>query len=162
MPTIHRSVLGSAALTASLPFFLEDPKRFWWLALVIGAGVILVVDDTLFHLTNGKITIILFCFDCDLTLEVSNGPIPISLLYELMNQGHYVCVVSPSLRCFNLKGILRYAPLLPRDMILSRIKQFIQADRYIYVGDSQGDYLAANKAAWEFVAAQNFVKWLSG
>jgi hypothetical protein len=61
MPTIHRSVLGSAAVTASLPFFLDDPKRYWFLALVIGGGLALVFDDMLYYLSDGK-----YCLLCNL------------------------------------------------------------------------------------------------
>lgn len=64
MPTIHRSVLGSAATTASLPFFLEDPKKYWWLAIVIGLGSLLVIDDVLYHITDGRI-----CFLCKILSE---------------------------------------------------------------------------------------------
>jgi len=46
----HTAYLGVAASAASLPFFLEDPKRFWWLAIIIGLGSWLVVDDVLYHL----------------------------------------------------------------------------------------------------------------
>lgn len=59
MPTVHHAYLGTAAATTSLPFFLENPQRYWWLALIIGAGLFMIADDVLYHVTNGQI-----CFLC--------------------------------------------------------------------------------------------------
>ena len=44
----------------------------------------------------------LYVFDCDGTLEVSGGPVPLSFLDGLRGLGHPVCIVSPSPRCSNL------------------------------------------------------------
>lgn len=55
---VNRSVLGAAATTVSLPFFLEDPKNYWWLGLVIFGGVALIIDDVIYHLSEQKIVII--------------------------------------------------------------------------------------------------------
>lgn len=62
MPTIHRAYLGTAAATASLPFFLEDPVKYKWLALVIGLGLFVTLDDILYHLG-------LPCFLCKIIPE---------------------------------------------------------------------------------------------
>ncbi|OYD16928.1 hypothetical protein CH330_01280 [candidate division WOR-3 bacterium JGI_Cruoil_03_51_56] len=59
MPTIHRSYLGQAAIASSLFFFLEDPKKYWWLGILIGAGVILIVDDLIYFMSDGK-----YCLLC--------------------------------------------------------------------------------------------------
>ena len=59
MPTVPRSLLGSAAIVAAIPFFLEDPKKYWWLSLIIGTGIILVVDDLVYYLSDGK-----YCLLC--------------------------------------------------------------------------------------------------
>jgi len=50
VPSIERAYLGVAATAGPLPFFLEDPKRYWWLAIIIGLGSWLVIDDLLYHL----------------------------------------------------------------------------------------------------------------
>lgn len=97
-----------------------------------------------------------FCFDCDGTLTTSKGPIPISLLKQLIADGHYVFIVSPSARCANLE-IPRYTPLLARHLTLNRIKNMIQADRYIYIGDTQNDSRTALIAGWEFYYPQDFL-----
>lgn len=64
MPTIHRAYLGAAAATGSLPFYLEDPKRYWWLAILIALGAVLIVDDVLYHATDGK-----YCVICKIIPE---------------------------------------------------------------------------------------------
>jgi len=44
----------------------------------------------------------LYAFDCDGSLENSNGPIPILFLEKLKALGHIICIVSPSGVCANL------------------------------------------------------------
>lgn len=100
---------------------------------------------------------IVFGFDCDYTLETSNGLVPISVLYWLINKGHYVFIVSPSPNCSRIAGVPRYAPLLPRWMILDRIKKSVKADRYVYVGDTLNDLKTAQIANWEFNYPQEFI-----
>ena len=58
MPTIHRAYLGVAAVTAPLPFFLEDPQRYWWLSLLIGLGLALIGDDIIYHVSNGRVCLL--------------------------------------------------------------------------------------------------------
>jgi hypothetical protein len=55
---VNRSVFGAAATTVSLPIFLEDPKTYWWLSLVIFGGVALILDDVIYTLSNHEIIII--------------------------------------------------------------------------------------------------------
>jgi len=59
MPDIHRSYLGQAALAGALIFFLDDPKKYWWLGFVIGAGLIIIADDLAYYLSDGK-----YCLLC--------------------------------------------------------------------------------------------------
>ena len=76
--------------------------------------------------------------------------------------GHATYIVSPSPTC-SPPFIPRYAPLLrARWLVLRDVKESIQADQYIYVGDTESDRDAANMAGWDFVSAHDFEAWLSG
>jgi len=59
MPTIYRAYIGQAAVTGALVFFLEDPKKYWWLSLVIGLGLALIIDDMVYYMSDGK-----YCLLC--------------------------------------------------------------------------------------------------
>ena len=102
---------------------------------------------------------ILFCFDCDNTLDVSQGPVPVSLLYKLMSEGFLVYIVSPSPFCTRL-DIPHFTLLGGRWCTLKKLKSRVKADRYIYVGDTYADYEAAKIAGYEFVYAKDFKNWI--
>lgn len=93
----------------------------------------------------------------DGTLEVSQGPISINLLYELVSKGHQVIIVSPSPFCVGI-DLPHYSPLFTRrHENLIYLKTQISADRYVYVGDQFSDEIAAKTAGgWDFCPASEF------
>lgn len=103
---------------------------------------------------------ICFAFDCDLTLETSQGPVLIRQLHELQNKGHLVFIVSASYACARV-DVPHYTPILVnRVKTLEQLKSKVQADRYIYVGDNIIDELAAQHTGWEFIYAKDFNQFL--
>lgn len=98
---------------------------------------------------------ICYAFDCDNTLDISQGPVPVSALHKLIEQGHLVYIVSGSGFCAQL-DIPRFTPAGARNWILDQLKKKVKADRYVYVGDTEGDLKAAQSVGWEFVYARDF------
>ena len=98
-------------------------------------------------------------FDCDGTLDVGGGPVPLSLVKSLSSMGLAVYIVSSSRACANC-GLPVYAPY-DRVSTLMDLKRVVEADRYIYVGDLPGDAEAARQAGWEFIYAKDFTRWVS-
>lgn len=99
---------------------------------------------------------ILFALDCDGSIDVSQGPIPVNLLYELVNKGHQIIIVSPSPFCIGI-DLPHYSPLFTRrHENLNYLKNTISADRYIYVGDTESDLQSAQMAEWDFCPASQF------
>jgi histidinol phosphatase-like enzyme len=98
-------------------------------------------------------------FDCDGTINISGGPIPLGLLKDLSRYGLAVYVVSQSWACASC-GLPVFAPY-DRVTTLSELRRVVDADRYIYVGDSADDFKAAQLAGWEFIYAKDFVGWIS-
>lgn len=102
-------------------------------------------------------------FDVDETLQCSGGPVPASALAELRRQGHFVGICGNWARAFNdvpkLKSIVGFiGPMvMPKEIFLGQIKQYVQADEHIMVGNILGvsgasdDQGAAHRAGWRFV-----------
>jgi len=125
---------------------------------------------------------ICYAFDVDETLEISSGPIPISVLLELREQGHVVGL------CGNLNKFITSVPnwqnyvsftlnldtypviggpfgsCLPKDVWLKVWRQtaFPHADDYVMVGNILGvsgasdDKGAAERAGWRFIQEIDF------
>lgn len=111
-------------------------------------------------ISEERLSLVCFAFDCDGTLETSNGPVPIRFLEELMDSGHDVFIVSPSVYCVGLRHIPHFTLLAHRAKVLMDLMGRVESDRYIYVGDSQADLQSAEAAGWEFISAHGFVAWL--
>ena len=47
-------MIGAALGTSGMLFFLEDPKRYWWLGILAFLGALLIIDDVVYYLSNGK------------------------------------------------------------------------------------------------------------
>jgi len=55
---ISRATFAAAATVFSLQFFLSDPKKYWWLSLIIFGGTALIVDEVIYNLTEGNLALI--------------------------------------------------------------------------------------------------------
>ena len=99
---------------------------------------------------------ILIAFDCDLTLDVSQGPIPVSRLYELNIPPYIqVTIVSGSPFCAQLP--------FPRFVSENtRLENLLAAAiRYpstlnLYVSDNPGDDINAKMAGFVYVHPKDF------
>ena len=109
-----------------------------------------------------------YVFDVDDTLEVSNGPIPISACRELARRGHIVGL------CGNFAAVTQrvsdwhyiFSFIGPMAMtkadFLIQIKAYVRARRYFMVGNVPGrvgssdDVGAAHAAGWEFIEERSF------
>lgn len=101
----------------------------------------------------------LFAFDCDGTLEVSGGKVKLNTLRWLVNKGHHVFIVSPSLNCLMVREFERFTPLA-RFRALRELKDKVSAERYVYVGDTNEDRHVALECGWEFVYADVFEEFV--
>src|SRR5579875_3762974 len=81
----------------------------------------------------------LYAFDCDSTLDRSNGAIPLSFLDNLRQRGHIVCIVSPSPNCHGLP----YEYFISGPDRLSNLKKEKEAHPdctfYYYFTDNAGE-----------------------
>lgn len=102
-------------------------------------------------------------FDVDETLQCGGGPVPHSALVELRRQGHIVGICGNWALALNvvpkLLSIVTFAGpmVMPKDVFLGQIKQYIRADEYVMVGNILGvsgasdDQGAAHRAGWLFL-----------
>lgn len=106
---------------------------------------------------------ILIAFDCDETINVSNGPIPLERLYEINIPPYIqVVIVSESTFCSQLPfpKFLNDARLRPR--AVTRLENLLAAAlRYpslinIYVSDNYGDDIIAKNAGFSYVHPKDF------
>jgi len=98
---------------------------------------------------------ILFAFDCDGTLNVSGGPVAISILTALTALGHKVVIVSPSAACKPLG--FTHVDSADRLVNLKRVKElYPECERWVYVSDNAGDPELAAQAGFEYVHPSNF------
>lgn len=88
-----------------------------------------------------------------------NGPVSVNVLKRLMSEGHLVFMVSASPFCAGL-DVPKFNPVGARSEVLKRLRARVNADRYVYVGDTVGDLGAAKRASYEFIYANNFIDWL--
>jgi len=102
--------------------------------------------------------LVVFAFDCDGTLQPGGGPISLDTLQELKKYA-LVYIVSPSGACKNL-NFPHYTVFGGRHLALEGLKAKVKAERYIYVGDTITDQLAAQVAGWEFIYADEFEIWI--
>lgn len=115
----------------------------------------------------------LYMFDVDETLEVSHGPIKLSQLVNLFNQGHiiglcgnwglFVNVVQDWHRVISVMGCW---PGQRKHEFLREAKRIIPADRYIMIGNvnpSNAPYSDRDEAIlarWEFIEEKDFLEGL--
>lgn len=109
-----------------------------------------------------------YVFDVDETLEISNGPIPLSSLLELREQGHivglcgnwgYFCRIVP-----NWHKIISVIVNLgtPKDWAMAHFRQNVLAEEFVMVGNILGvsgasdDKGAAERAGWRFIKESDF------
>jgi hypothetical protein len=99
---------------------------------------------------------VLIAWDCDSTLDVNNGSIPVSRLYEINIPPYIqVVIVSPSSFCSNLP--------FPRFVTgNSRLENLLMASLAypslinIYVSDNDGDDKNAKNAGFVYVHPNDF------
>ncbi len=106
---------------------------------------------------------ILIAFDCDETIDVNKGPIPVSRLYEI-NIPPYVqaVIVSESSFCSQLPfpRFVSNDGSLPREV--SRLQNLLAAaiaypsTLNIYVSDNLGDDIIAKNAGYIYVHPKDF------
>jgi hypothetical protein len=122
-----------------------------------------------------------YAFDIDHTLEISNGPVKLSQLVNLRNQGHIIGVVGNfglfmdvvvgwhQLICFwNIQeGMDKAATLRWVKRSLDRpLMHHTHIDHYIMVGNEgtgwpmSADKEAATAAGWEFIKEEQFKEGL--
>lgn len=111
---------------------------------------------------------IVFAFDVDHTLEISDGPVPLGALAALRAQGHVVGL------CGNWALVVQRVPDWPRLVSflgpigctkvehLVQLKQYVPADDYVLVGNdptifgNSSDREAAGQAGWRFLREAEF------
>lgn len=98
---------------------------------------------------------VLVAFDCDKTLEIAGGTVPLSRLQELNIPPHIrVVIVSPSPNCK-----LPYPKFIHGD---SRLENLLMAANaypstlYIYVSDNPGDDENARIAGYAYIHPKDF------
>ena len=108
-----------------------------------------------------------YAFDVDHTLEVSGGPVTLKSMMDLRVEGHIVGV------CGNM-GVFCAIPgwqhlssflgqgLVPKDLFLANLKENIQAEEHVMVGNIIGvsgasdDQGAARRSGWRFIKESDF------
>lgn len=102
-------------------------------------------------------TIVLIAFDCDGTIDSSDGPIPISRLHEL-NRPPYiqVAIVSASPFCARLP-FPRYVSENTRFENLLAASKANPAILNIYVSDNPSDDINAKNAGFAYIHPKDFI-----
>jgi len=101
-----------------------------------------------------------FAFDCDGSLSTSAGPVPISLLAELINSGHRAVIVSASANCKQL-NFTHVDDAADRGANLKRVKElYPECDRFIYCSDNPGDDQLSMQQGFEYVHPNDFAAFL--
>jgi hypothetical protein len=110
-----------------------------------------------------------YAFDVDHTLEVSEGPVPVVALRDLVEQGHIVGL------CGNWAVLVRAVPDWHRFIsflgplgvskaeFLAQLKLYVAASDYAMVGNdpargfgSSPDRESASEARWRFILERDF------
>jgi len=103
-----------------------------------------------------RIMRILFAFDVDGTLDISNGPISSKWLYKLKEKGAIVGFAGNHDKA-KKEGLLGFDFYDTGDPeALERIKKKFKADLYIHIGDTEEDKESARKAGFTFIRAEDF------
>jgi hypothetical protein len=96
----------------------------------------------------------IIAFDCDGTLQISNGPVPVDTLKELQKKGWRVGI------CGNWKLAKKHIDSLDFYVGSPKTESLEQQGRNfelkIYVADTLEDEEAAREANWRFIYAQDF------
>lgn len=82
----------------------------------------------------------IYCFDCDETLEISNGPVTIQMMKDLRDQGHIVAMNGNwALFCQKVPDWHKIVSMMNvgvhKVVYLTHIRAFIPADDYVMVGN---------------------------
>lgn len=107
-----------------------------------------------------------FAFDVDETLSISNGPINVKVLKILYDMGYIVGI------CGNWSHFVRVVPdwnkmvsfigqfygYTSKEVFLTQIKNSVQADEYIMIGNDPAHYGASNDIEAARLANWNFVR----
>ena len=111
---------------------------------------------------------VVYAFDVDETLEVSNGPVQLFDLVKLRECGHIVGL------CGNWAMVTRHCPDwhhicsfvgpcgIEKDDFLCQLRQYIPGHDYVMVGNILGisgasdDRGAAERAGWRFIQEREF------
>lgn len=113
---------------------------------------------------------IVYAFDVDHTLEVSEGPVTLKDMMDLRVQGHIVGICGNwAAFCQRVSGWQHLVSFLNAgapDKVthLRQLKQYIPADDYCMVGNIPGvfgasnDIGAAQAAGWRFLSEREFAE----
>lgn len=108
----------------------------------------------------------LIAFDVDDTLNISEGPIHIDWMTELLLAGHAVGI------CGNWPLFVKevdqwylmcsfFGPINEsKAEYLTTLKHVIEAERYIMIGNYEPDFFEALQAGWEFMTEHEGNEWL--
>ena len=111
---------------------------------------------------------VVYAFDVDETLEVSNGPVKLFDLVKLRGQGHIVGLCGNwamvTLHCPDWHHICSFVgPCgIEKHDFLRQLRQYIPGDDYVMVGNILGisgasvDRGAAERAGWRFIQESAF------
>jgi len=96
----------------------------------------------------------IIAFDCDGTLEISNGPVPLDILRELTRKGWRVGI------CGNWKLAKKHIGDLHFYLGSPKAENLREEGRNfelrVYVADTPEDEQAAREADWQFIYAKDF------
>lgn len=117
--------------------------------------------------------VIVYSFDVDETLEISNGPIKLQSLMDLRVAGHIVGICGNMQKICTVPGWQHLISFLgqgrmPKELFLYGLKENIPADDYVHIGNRKGrqnslgfvcgseDDVAAARAGWRFLLEDEF------
>lgn len=115
---------------------------------------------------------VVYAFDVDDTLEISEGPVSLSSMRALREEGHivglcgnwslFVKVVPNWHTLVSFVGPIQYSS---KAEFLAQLKMYIRADDFVLVGNdpalvpgSSDDKKAALQAGWRFISEADFSK----
>ena len=115
----------------------------------------------------------IYAFDCDETLEISDGPVTIDSIRELKAAGHVVGICGNWAKAWNdvhdarLLWSFLGQMFVSKPIFLREIKLWLPADDYVFVGNDHsvprpGGYTSPNDAAhahnagWRFIREHDF------